>query len=142
MFTVKRIINGATTVSEHETVTIAPNGSAAFNDAIEFTKAPSPVEDLQQIGFDVGGIIYSDPDSETVTSHINGVTVICDADRQNVLVSSCPGTLPLSEALGVVIVDMSKNGDVNQEVQYDFIYPGEEVYVVNSHGSTVAQLRR
>lgn len=146
MYTVKRIIDGDVSGFESADWSISRNGATpgkTFLEAVAFARAPSPLEPIeaaQTVGQSVavtatfvGGTAYE----------IGGVTVIRGGAHDNtdlVLVGANPGTRELSEALGVVVTTRT-NSSKEQEVQYDFVYPGEQVYITDRFGNTVEYIR-
>jgi hypothetical protein len=165
MYTVKRIIDGDVSGFESANWTIGRNGlkpGKTFQDAVAYSRTPTPMDpcDLPATGvltlgdvksaamerLDTGGIEVqgeSNTLSASTAYEISGVTVIPGGGRNDedlVLVGAVPGTREVTEALGVVVTTRI-NEDQMHEVQYDFVYPGMQVYITDRFGNTVESLR-
>lgn len=165
MYTVKRIIDGDVSGFETADWSISRNGATpgkTFREAVAYARAPSPLDpsDEAQTLADIKAQAIARFNPETKVPQeiqgqhgvvlgdgpfyeIGGVTVIRGGAHDNtdlVLVGANPGTRGLSEALGVVVTTRT-NSSKEQEVQYDFVYPGEQVYITDRFGNTVESLR-
>ncbi len=158
-YTVKRIVDGDISGFGTDDWTISRNGvkpGKTFLEAVALAHSPSPLSPLdaaptlaelksasvEKLGgaVEVQGVEVQGSDT---AFEIGGVTVIRGGGHNHedlVMVGANPGTRDLSEALGVV-VSVKDNREGQQEVQYDFIYPGEQVYITDCHGNTVESLR-
>lgn len=127
MFTVKTIIDGVTHISEQQSIVIARPGSSAFKSALELTNN------------------WSNPDFA-----ISLPPVYADAEctqalqEEELIVSEREGVLD-TDAIAVLIDDFESPERAKRKafdgVKYQYIYPGDNVYVMNSHGSTIETVK-
>lgn len=149
MYTVKRIIDGDIIFTEHAAPIIGPNRgkpSRSFREAVEYVRNPSALEPEAPKLADLKPRVEIQGSEGTVlnggsVNEITGVTLILNQEtgQQNVAISVAPGERTVEEALGVLVTEKTTDGW--QEIQYDFIYPGEQVYVTDRFGNTVESLR-
>jgi hypothetical protein len=127
MLTVKSIIGGVIHICEVDNITIALQGSETFEFVLVLTK------NLTNPDFaEVMPAIYKDDDKSRVLQ------------KETILVSEREGVL-VKDALAVLIniVDSVKMPGVKEAdgTLYQYIYPGDKVYVMNSHGSTIETVK-
>jgi len=127
MFTVKSVINGVTNIREQSSVVIAHAGSDRFDEILTQTNSHSNPDFVLWLP-----AVYEDEkctialqEEELIFSEREGVT---DKD-----------------ALAVIIDDYeSPNAEFNGHadgLHYQFIYPGDKIFVMNSHGSTIETVK-
>lgn len=126
MYTVKAVVNKATSIFDVECITIAKPGSDQWSDAMQLLKEG---KDDNAKG-DVDFILYRAP--EFADEQMTEVFY----EGHNIIVHR--GVSAMSSPFAVAIYD----GDDEREVHYQFVYPGDELYVMNEHGSTVEAVRR
>lgn len=147
MYTVKRFIHGDIFIHSEKTVHLSPVGGRGFNEAITLhhteDSSSFPTHETEY-GQTYTGTLSHRPDTEMEPSSVeNNISF----DGTNVVVKSMrEGNRDIASAIGVLIsttvTGISDEGAENNiRVCYDFIYPGDEVYVVNSEGNTVQSLR-
>ena len=147
MLTVKRIINGDIHLSEHdEDITIGTRHGKAYNEAINYTKNPTDPEEFDEIIRTAksvrevqAGEVYL---QETMNPYqISGVTVYRDNmyGKETVMLGASSGKNEVTDAIGVLVTHT--NDPEGCTVDYEFFYPGDELYVVNSNGKTVHALK-
>lgn len=122
MFTVKTIINGVTHICEQPSISIARKGSETFADTLKLTNNSSSPDFAYWLP-----AIYED---QKATKALQKEQLIV-SDRMD-------GVLD-SDAIAILIEEHESKlfpgpGD---GCRYQFIYPGDQVYVMNSNGSTI-----
>ena len=127
MFTVKTIINGVTHICELPTFTVARPDSERFEEILELTND------------------HSNPDFAIWLPDVHA-----DPERKNALqeeeliVSEREGVLD-RHAIAILIEDFESPEHAKRKafdgLRYQFIYPGDQVYVMNSHGSTIETVK-
>ncbi|WP_147198308.1 hypothetical protein AAGQ96_11780 [Pantoea sp. MBD-2R] len=127
MLTVKSIIGGVTHICEVGSITIARRGSETFEFVLALTgEHPNP--DFAEV---MPGIFEDAEKTKTL-------------QKEEILVSEREGVL-VEDAVAVLIndVDSVKMPGIKEAdgVLYQYIYPGDRVYVMNSHGSTIETLK-
>ena len=146
MLTVKRIINGDIHLSEHdEDITIGTRGGKAYKEAINYTKNPTDPDGFDELLRTAESIREVQADTVELggmeSFQISGVTVYRDNvyGKETVLLGASPGTNEVTDAIGVLVTHI--NGPEECTVDYEFFYPGDELYIVNSNGKTVHALK-
>ncbi|EPE7077387.1 hypothetical protein ACSMAD_001834 [Cronobacter sakazakii] len=123
MFTVKTIINGVTHISEQASVTIARADSERFEDILKETNNHSNPDYAIWLP-----AVYSDPECKNALQ------------EEEIIVSERDGVLD-EDAIAILIDDFESPEHAKKQafdgLRYQFIYPGDQVYVMNSHGSTI-----
>lgn len=147
MFTVKRIIDG----DEHGTSVkdwlVSVKGGKTFKQAIEFARNPTPLEPIPLEHTTTPVTFPETEESTEVTGeayYIAGVTVIRGGQENGgdlVLTGANPGTWTLDDARAVLVTN-ELNADGEMEVDYDFIFPDEELYITDRYGNTVKAMRK
>ncbi|ASG44793.1 MAG: hypothetical protein E6805_16735 [Citrobacter freundii] len=127
MFTVKTIINGVTHICEQESVTIARADSERFEDILKQTNDHSNPDFAIWLPD-----VYSDPECKNVLQ------------EEELIVSEREGVLD-EDAIAILIEDFESPEHAKRKafdgLRYQFIYPGDQVYVMNSHGSTIESVK-
>ncbi|EIC82167.1 hypothetical protein [Serratia sp. M24T3] len=126
MFTVKTIIDGVTHISEVEKITIARAGSDAFKRVLELTNNTSNPD----FAFFVPAVYEDAAAAKTLQDE-----ELIISERDDVLDT---------DAIAIIIDDFtckSERHPYPEGTQYQFIYPGDYVYVMNSHGSTIETVK-
>ncbi|MCP1436713.1 hypothetical protein J3D56_000149 [Erwinia persicina] len=127
MLTVKSIIGGVTHICEVNNITIARRGSETFGYVLTLTKEhPNP--DFAE----VMPAIYENEEKSKVLQQ----EAIMISERDGVLVGDAVAVL-ISEVDSVKMPGL-KEAD---GTLYQYIYPGDKVYVMNSHGSTIETVK-
>jgi len=149
MFTIKRVTNGDTSGFASEDWTISKRGGQTFLEACNYAKNPSHLEpqdlaptlaELKQRSIEIQG---TEEVATNLSYEVIGVTVIRAGNRHEqdlVLVGAAPGSRACEDAMGVLVTTRT-NPENEQEVQYDFVYPGDQLYVTDRFGNTVESLR-
>ncbi|GKX54087.1 hypothetical protein SOASR030_01990 [Leminorella grimontii] len=127
MFTVKTIINGVTHICELPSITIARADSERFNDVLAQTND------------------HSNPDFAiwlpAVYEDAEGTKPL---QEEELIVSERADVLD-EDAIAILIKDyespISARHQAFDGVQYQYIYPGDQVYVMNSHGATIEAVK-
>ncbi|NCH03915.1 hypothetical protein EHJ06_21570 [Cronobacter malonaticus] len=127
MFTVKTIINGVTHICEQASVTIARADSERFEDILKETNThPNPDFAIWLPA------VYSDPECKNAIQ------------EEELTVSEREGVLD-EDAIAIMIDDFESPEHAKKQafdgLRYQFIYPGDQVYVMNSHGSTIETVK-
>ncbi|EMP7435425.1 hypothetical protein R5M00_001522 [Klebsiella pneumoniae] len=125
MFTVKTIIDGVTHICEQPSVSIARPGSATFADTLKLTnQSGSPDLAYWQPA------IYEDSEAKKIIQ------------EEELVISERLGVID-EDAIAILIEEYaSKNiPGAGDGCRYQFIYPGDQVYVMNSHGSTIETVK-
>ncbi len=129
MFTVKMKVQNSTILTQQEKVIIGLKGSVQYNDAIRMIDDDWPKEPVD--------FILSKPDS------------FADEECKEVL---CEGyDISVHRADGVaedpiaVIIDIDREFDdtsvTSGECRYQFLYQGDELYVMNDRGQTIEAVK-
>ncbi|ECB1778541.1 hypothetical protein EU837_02020 [Salmonella enterica subsp. enterica serovar Kibi] len=125
MFTVKTIINGVTHICEQPSISIARKGSEAFADILKLTHASSSPDFAFWLP-----AVYEDPgmtkplqaEELVVSDRLD----VLDTDAFAIIIEEYPGKITPPAGDGC---------------RYQFIYPGDQVYVMNSTGSTIETVK-
>lgn len=127
MFTVKTIINGVTHICEQDSVTIARADSERFEDILKQTNDHSNPDFAIWLPD-----VYSDPEGKNALQ------------EEELIVSEREGVLD-EDAIAILIEDFESPEHAKRKafdgLRYQFIYPGDQVYVMNSHGSTIESVK-
>lgn len=125
MFSIKLVIGGASLFVEAPDVCIAPAGTAQYDEAMRIADDYGcPVADLIQIFPPT----YHDEDC-TDTDAPEFVTTVAREDRTG---------NPLAILIhSVTDEEVSPVAGVN----YQFLYPGDRAFIMNSHGQTVGDVK-
>ncbi|EKS8398480.1 hypothetical protein QC505_003059 [Escherichia coli] len=127
MFTVKTIINGVTHICELPTFTVARADSERFADILKLTNDHSNPDFAIWLPD-----VYADPECKTALQ------------EEELIVSERDGVLD-HDAIAVLIEDFESPEHAKKRafggLRYQFIYPGDQVYVMNSHGSTIETVK-
>ncbi|KFK94577.1 MULTISPECIES: hypothetical protein [unclassified Serratia (in: enterobacteria)] len=121
MFTVKTIIDGVTHICQQPSVSIARRGSETFEETLRLTNNHSNPD----FAFWLPAIFE---DAE-MTKPIQEEELII-SERLNVLDT---------DAIAILIEEYASKSvpGAGDGCRYQYIYPGDQVYVMNSHGSTI-----
>ncbi|HAX3614109.1 TPA: hypothetical protein JV334_002539 [Escherichia coli] len=127
MFTVKTIINGVTHICELPTFTVARADSERFDDILKLTNDHSNPDFAIWLPD-----VYADPECKTALQ------------EEELIVSERDGVLD-HDAIAILIEDFESPEHAKKHafdgIRYQFIYPGDQVYVMNSHGSTIETVK-
>lgn len=126
MFTVKTIIDGVTHICEQPSISIAREGSETFADTLKLThnsSSPDFAYWLPAIYEDLEMTKALQEEELIVSDRMDGVL---DTDAIAILIEEHESKL------------FPGSGD---GCRYQFIYPGDQVYVMNSHGSTIETVK-
>lgn len=127
MFTVKTIINGVTHICEQPSVTIARAGCEQFKDILARTNDHSNPDFAIWLP-----AAYRDIDCKDVLQ------------EEELIVSERLDVLD-EDALAILVEDFESPNYPKREafdgLRYQFVYPGDQVYVMNSHGSTIETVK-
>ncbi|ECS0066402.1 hypothetical protein KWA75_003967 [Salmonella enterica] len=125
MFTVKTIINGVTHICEQPSISIARKGSDTFAATLRLTRQYSSPDFAFWLP-----AVYEDPE---MTKPLQAEELVV-SDRLDVLDT---------DAIAIIIEEYpSKDCPVGGDgCRYQFIYPGDQVYVMNSTGSTIETVK-
>ncbi|EAA9208995.1 hypothetical protein L2K21_000445 [Salmonella enterica] len=125
MFTVKTIINGVTHICEQPSISIARAGSETFADTLKLTHNSASPDFAYWLP-----AIYEDPEMTKALQEEELVT----SDRTDVLDT---------DAIAIIIEEYPSENfpGAGDGCRYQFIYPGDQVYVMNSHGSTIETVK-
>lgn len=127
MFTVKTIINGVTHICEQTSVTIARAGCDRFDSILLQTNDHSNPDFAIWLP-----AVYADPQCKDALQ------------EEELIVSEREGVLD-EDAIAILVEDFESPEHAKREafdgVRYQFIYPGDQVYVMNSHGSTIEAVK-
>ncbi|MGR6939465.1 hypothetical protein ACU631_12550 [Klebsiella aerogenes] len=127
MFTVKTIINGVTHICQQPSVTIARVGSDQFDDILKQTNDHSSPDFAIWLP-----AVYSDPQCKEVLQ------------EEELIASHREGVLD-KDAIAILVEDFESPEHAKRKafngVRYQFIYPGDQVYVMNYHGSTIETVK-
>ncbi|WP_261666905.1 hypothetical protein [Erwinia mallotivora] len=127
MFTVKSIINGVTHICELPALTIARPGSERFSDILKQTND------------------HSNPDFAIWLPAVFADAECKDAiQEEELIVSERDGVLD-TDAIAILIEDFESPERAIRKafdgLRYQYVYPGDQVYVMNSHGSTIETVK-
>ncbi|EBL2677046.1 hypothetical protein [Citrobacter freundii complex sp. 2025EL-00176] len=127
MFTVKTIINGVTHICELPTFTVARPDSERFEEILELTNDHSNPDFAIWLPD-----VYADPECKNALQ------------EEELIVSERVGVLD-RHAIAILIEDFESPEHAKKKafdgLRYQFIYPGDQVYVMNSHGSTIETVK-
>lgn len=127
MFTVKTIINGVTHICEQDSVTIARSGSDRFEDILKETNTHSNPDFAYWLP-----AVYSDPECKNALQ------------EEEITISEREGVLD-EDAIAILVEDFESPEHAKKQafdgLRYQFVYPGDQVYVMNSHGSTIETVK-
>ncbi|MCE9894386.1 hypothetical protein [Citrobacter portucalensis] len=127
MFTVKTIINGVTHICELPTFTVARPDSERFEEILELTNDHSNPDFAIWLPD-----VYADPKCKNALQ------------EEELIVSEREGVLD-RHAIAILIEDFESPEHAKRKafdgLRYQFIYPGDQVYVMNSHGSTIETVK-
>lgn len=127
MFTVKTIINGVTHICELPTFTVARPDSERFEEILELTNDHSNPDFAIWLPD-----VYADPECKNALQ------------EEELIVSERDGVLD-RHAIAILIEDFESPEHAKRKsfdgLRYQFIYPGDQVYVMNSHGSTIETVK-
>lgn len=127
MFTVKSIIDGVTHFAEQESITIARAGSSRFDEILRMTNSHSNPDFVIFLP-----PVYEDPECKKALQEEE----LIFSERDDVLDT---------DAIAILIEDFESPEHAKRKafngLRYQFIYPGDNVYVMNSHGSTIETVK-
>lgn len=127
MFTVKSIIKGVTHICEQSVVTIARADSDQFKDILKQTNNCSNPDYAIWLP-----AVYEDPECKE------------SLQEEELILSERDGVLD-EDAVAILIEDFESPNSARRKalngLHYQFIYPGDKVYVMNSHGSTIETVK-
>lgn len=127
MFTVKTIIDGVTHISERDSITIARPGSFAFTSTLQQTSNTSNPDFAIMLP-----AVFADAECTKVLQ------------EEELIVSERDSVLD-ENAIAILIADFESPENAKRQafdgVRYQYIYPGDQVYVMNSHGSTIETVK-
>ena len=127
MFTVKIIINGVTHICELPTFTVGRPESERFEEILELTNDHSNPDFAIWLPD-----VYADPECKNALQ------------EEELIVSEREGVLD-RHAIAILIEDFESPEHAKRKafdgLRYQFIYPGDQVYVMNSHGSTIETVK-
>ncbi len=163
MFTIKRVMDGDTFLEEAEKPTLSEkrtNGRLFREAKALFTEMPSvegstPAEmaklatqedhlgqkrELIHISELNDGMAYLE--ASEAAQQPSAVTLTVWSDGKESIAKACkPGDLKLDDAIAVLVSHSIGEDEGSFNTHYDFIYPGDEVYIVNRYGNTVSAVR-
>ena len=128
MFTVKAIIGNETNLTQDKEVLIGRPGSSLYDDALRVAGNP---------GFVVDVVLWT-PDSRE-----EGESDSAFVEDSKLVVER---TADVEELMPIAVVFNSTphlvNGEqMTSDIEYKFVYKGDEVYVTDSNGKTVETVR-
>ena len=127
MFTVKTIINGVTSIFESDGITVVDKGCERFDEILLQTNDHSNPDFAIWLP-----AVYRDPECKDVLQ------------EEELIVSEREGVLD-EDAIAILVEDFESPEHAKRKafdgVRYQFIYPGDQVYVMNSHGSTIETVK-
>ncbi|QVW55200.1 hypothetical protein pEaSNUABM29_00156 [Erwinia phage pEa_SNUABM_29] len=158
MFTIMRNVKGNRSPLELEEYTLGDHTSAVFSDALALVKessspVPLPTDGHGKVVSTGTAFIGTDEETASVAHQISCVeiTVHDNGDghlpKESIAVANVKGINPLDDAIGVLTYALPEFRDEEDPgyrantVRYEFFYPGDQVFVTNSHGRTVDTLR-
>ncbi len=113
MFTVKQLVNNETSIFEVDQIKIGKFGSDLYADGMK---------------------LHKDMQCDDASGEITMICVPVEDDCGMIAIHR--GSGPSASPYAVASYD--DHGDTI----YQFIYPGDEIYVMNTHGSTVETVRQ
>ncbi|MEX8549601.1 hypothetical protein AB8E98_00875 [Salmonella enterica] len=125
MFTVKTIINGVTHICEQPSISIARKGSETFADTLKLTHQYSSPD----FAFWLPAVYEDRAMTKTLQEEeliVSDRTDVLDTDAVAIIIEEYPGKMA------------SPAGD---GCRYQFIYPGDQVYVMNAAGATIEAVK-
>lgn len=147
MYTLKMIIQGDTHVREEETVSLSEFGGKGFKEALALVEESKnqhcEVDTKERVGTPIVGVDAVTMHKNTDATEISAVELSMhydhlDADNQpmqSVICAAREGDRALDTAIGVVVTSLEHGA------RYEFIYQGDQAYVVNRDGKTVLSMR-
>lgn len=127
MFTIKSIIDGVTHIAEQKSITIARAGSSRFDEILRMTNSHSNPDFVIFLP-----PVFEDPECEKALQEEE----VIFSEREDLLDT---------DAIAILIEDFESPEYVKRQafdgLRYQFIYPGDQVYVMNSHGSTIETVK-
>lgn len=127
MFTVKTIINGVTHICEQSAVRIAIADSDQFKEILAQTNHCSNPDYAIWLP-----AVYAGPECKEALQ------------EEELILSERDGVLD-EDAIAILIEDFVSPGGAKRKalhgLHYQFIYPGDRVYVMNLHGSTIETVK-
>lgn len=129
MFTVKQIINNATSLYEVKEITVARPGSEQWSQAFALAddleiQTPDIIEHVP--------MSYEDPEMTKPIRDEHQLSV----DRHGVSRTDCIGII-CSNIPSAALPDIPDAGGVG----YQFLYKGDQIYITNSHGATIEAVK-
>ncbi|WP_109256369.1 hypothetical protein [Klebsiella pneumoniae] len=129
MFTVKQIINNATSLYEVKEITVARPGSEQWRQAFALAddlevQTPDIIEHIP--------MSYEDPEMTKPIGDEHQLSV----DRYGVNRADCIGII-CSGLPSASLPDIPEVGGVG----YQFLYKGDQIYITNSHGATIETVK-
>ncbi|HBW9911292.1 TPA: hypothetical protein MFX78_24495 [Klebsiella pneumoniae] len=129
MFTVKQIINNATSLYEVKEITVARPGSEQWRQAFALAddlevQTPDIIEHIP--------MSYEDPEMTKPIGDEHQLSV----DRYGVNRADCIGII-CSGLPSASLPDIPEAGGVG----YQFLYKGDQIYITNSHGATIEAVK-
>ncbi|HBZ7239722.1 TPA: hypothetical protein MM139_004786 [Klebsiella pneumoniae] len=129
MFTVKQIVNNATSLYEAKEITVARPGSEQWRQAFSLAdelevQVPDIIEHIP--------MSYEDPEM----TKPNGDEHQLSVERHSVSRSDCIAII-CSGILSPALPDIPEAGGVG----YQFLYKGDQIYITNSHGATIETVK-
>lgn len=140
MYTLKMIIDGDTSLRAEHSLTLSRFGGKLYNKAmqlVEESKNQQMEFDGQSLpmGTEVSGVDAQTVHDKPLALEVAAVELCLEEDQHIVICASREGNRQLDTAIGVVVTDLEHGA------RYEFVYPGDQVYVVNSEGRTIETLR-
>lgn len=125
MFTVKTIIDGVTHICEQPSVSIVRPGSETFSDTMRFVS-----------GYESPDFAYWLPDI------YEDAEMKIPAQEKELVVASRKGVTG-ANAIAILIEEYASKTipGAGDGCRYQFVYPGDQVYVMNSWGSTIEMVK-
>lgn len=127
MFTVKTIIDGVTHIAEQKSITIARAGFTRFDEVLRMTNSHSNPDFVISLP-----AVFEDAECKVALQEEE----LIFSEREDVLDS---------DAIAILIEDFESPEHARRKafsgLRYQFIYPGDNVYVMNSHGSTIETVK-
>ncbi|HBM2885004.1 hypothetical protein [Klebsiella michiganensis] len=129
MFTVKQIINNATSLYEVKEITVARPGSEQWRQAFALAddlevQTPDIIEHIP--------MSYEDPEMTKPIGDEHQLSV----DRYGVNRADCIGII-CSGLPSASLPDIPEAGGAG----YQFLYKGDQIYITNSHGATIETVK-
>lgn len=129
MFTVKQIINNATSLYEVKEITVARPGSEQWRQAFALAddlevQTPDIIEHIP--------MSYEDPEMTKPIGDEHQLSVV----RHGVSRADCIAII-CSDIPSPALPDIPELGGAG----YQFLYKGDQIYITNSHGSTIETVK-